>query len=856
MRSFLRRVAVPLWVAALGVALLAQTPKPPSPQIQPLPQTPLVARTNTVLPTASLSGRVTTAPSGRPLARARVVLTSDEIFECPPNNPEGRTDNCQRYNRVEITDTDGRYTITKLPKGKTFTVSVSKTGYATRAFGEVPPSTPATLIELKDEEQRTGVDVALAAQHVLTGILLDEDNTPLGGALVEAIASADLDGQRDLIAVSQSVTDERGRYRLFGLAPGEYVIRTTDPAFIHAGDEVGMLTYGTTFAPGTTAPRDSVRITVGTEPSQEVPTFALHIAPPIRPPVRAVAPPAPIVPTPVPTPAGKGKPGPPAAVPVMVPPTASLSGRLTSIVDGRPISRARVVVTADEIMECPATVPVGQTDSCPRYNRVALTDKDGRYTVDKLPRGKTFTVTALKTGYAARAFGETPPAIAPSFVVLKDGEKKDGIDVQLVPHNFASGMLVDTDETPFAGALIEALRAVYNDKGERSFVTAAESVTDDRGEFHLHGLAPGQYFITAFDPSFARVGDQLGQLFYGPTFYPGTVYQDDAVRVTLDPGVPVRGLKFKLQIIRPARLTGQISAPGLQLLSGAVNLGPSRSSRSASFAISEADIRPDGVFQFANILAERYIIRARAAVQVGGVSHFAIWTQPVSGADVTDMKMVLSPGARLEGIVNWESKTSRPPVDQSDVRIRAPMSDGSTLGDVQSGEIDTSRHFSLMGAMAGLHYIRVENLPEPWRLKKVTIRGSDVTDIPKDMDYNEIIDGIEITLTDVFTTLTGTAVLETGDLAQGYAVIAFPTNRLKWQPTSRYIKLTYLDDRGRYAFRGLPPAEYFVAVTRAADQSDLYSEALLDRLSRDAPTIRLGDGDKRILPLRALMPKR
>ena len=47
-----------------------------------------------------------------------------------------------------------------------------------------------------------------------------------------------------------------------------------------------------------------------------------------------------------------------------------------------------------------------------------------------------------------------------------------------------------------------------------------------------------------------------------------------------------------------------------------------------------------------------------------------------------------------------------------------------------------------------------------------------------------------------------------------------------------------------------------VAVTRAADQSDLSSDVLLDRLSRDAATIRLGDGDKRKLNLRAIMHKR
>lgn len=537
------------------------------------------------------------------------------------------------------------------------------------------------------------------------------------------------------------------------------------------------------------------------------------------------------------------------------PPTASLSGRVTSVTDGKPVARARVVLSADEIFECPPGTPDGVTDNCQRYNRTEITDKDGRYAFDKLPRGKTFVVRANKTGFAPRAFGETPPAVAPTFVILKDGEKKIDIDVQLVPQNYMSGTLFDEDGTPFAGALVEALRAVY-DKGQRSFVTAAESVTDDRGHFRLFGLAPGQYFITAFDPAYSRVGDQLGQLFYGPTFYPGTVYQDDAVRITLDPGVPREGLEFKLQIIRPSRMTGKLNAAGLQLLAGAVNIGPSRNSRSASFAISEADIRPDGVFQFANILAERYVIRARAAIEIKGVSHFALWTQPVEGQDIADVDMVLSPGALVRGVVKWESRSSQPPTDKSGILVRAPMADGSTFGDALTGKIELDRSFEVLGAMAGYHYIRVDGLPEPWRMKQVLWRGADVTDIPVKMEYRGLYDGIEVVLTDVFTTLSGTIAIAPDDLAQAYAVIAFPTNRLHWQPTSRYIKLTYPDDRGRFVIRGLPPAEYAVAITRTADESDLASAVLLDRLLVDAPTIRLGEGDRRRVELRTPMIKR
>src|SRR5262249_28034163 len=156
---------------------------------------------------------------------------------------------------------------------------------------------------------------------------------------------------------------------------------------------------------------------------------------------------------------------------------------------------------------------------------------------------------------------------------------------------YIAGTLLDEDETPFAGALVEALRAVY-DNGQRRFVSVAESVTDDKGAFRLISIPPGQYFITAFDPAFAKVGDQSGQLFYRPTFYPGTPYQDEAVRIVLDPGVPRDGLKFKLRIIKPARVKGKVTTTGVQLLAGAIDIGPLRNSKIAPFAVSEADLKP------------------------------------------------------------------------------------------------------------------------------------------------------------------------------------------------------------------------------------------------------------------------
>lgn len=537
------------------------------------------------------------------------------------------------------------------------------------------------------------------------------------------------------------------------------------------------------------------------------------------------------------------------------PPTGALSGRITSLGDNKPIVRARVVLSADEIVRCPPNTPPGKMADCPRYNRTAITDADGRWAIDMLPRGKDFLVTVSKTGFAPRAFGETPPNVPPSYIELKVDEKKDNIDVQLAAQLYIAGTLLDEDDTPFAGALVEALRAVY-DNGQRRFVTVAESVTDDKGQFRLFGIPPGQYFVTAFDPAFAKVGDQLGQLFYGPTFYPGTPYQDEAVRIVLDPGEPREGLKFKLKIIKPARVTGKVVTTGVQLLAGAIDIGPLRNSKIAPFAVSEADLRPDGVFQFANVLAERYRIRARGEVERQGVSHFMQYTTPVEGADINNINLTLAPGALVSGKVTWESRATPPPADQSQIRVRAPMTDGSSFGDALTGTISAGREFSLRGCMQGQHFIRVEGLPEPWRLKQVLWRGSDVTDIPIDMDYGEIKDGFEVILTDVFTTISGTVVLEDRDLAQAYAVIAFPTTSLNWTLGSRYVKLTYLDDNGKFSIRGLPPSEYFVAVTRDFDESDLGTTDVLDRLSRNAVPFRLNEGERRRLTLSAHIPER
>ena len=503
------------------------------------------------------------------------------------------------------------------------------------------------------------------------------------------------------------------------------------------------------------------------------------------------------------------------------PPRGVIAGRITAFSTSAPLGRARVILSAD-----PAAMP---------FPRVLLTEADGTFRFTELPATDSFLLTVTKTGYAPRAFGEAPPAVPPTLITLKPDEVRDNVVVQLAAQVSIAGRVLDEDGTPFAGALVEAMRAVYEGQ-KRTLVTVSEAVTDDRGEFRLVGLAPGQYFLSAFDPAFQNIGDKDGQLFYSPTFYPGVVFPDEAVRITLDPGVNSERLEFKLQIIRPSRVLGSISTPVVgvgvskNLVAAAVQISPMRNDQFSLFTLTEASMEPGGGYLFSNVPPGRYRIQARGETGREDVTRFSQFTLEVMGADKRDAHMILSEGAVVQGRVIWETTSGRVPAGRKGIIVRMPMEDGNEFGDSVSGYVRADDTWKVNGIMAGRHHFRVDGLPDGWHMKRIQRNGGDITDLPIRFNYDELAADFEIILTDRTSILRGYVTPPGRDDLQSYAVVAFSTSPLNWRPQSRFIKLTYPDETGAFEFRGLPFGQYFLAATREIDQSELGDPRTFDRL--------------------------
>src|SRR5579862_7231790 len=136
------RLLVPVFAVLCACALAAQSSRPGE---APPRDTPAGGTgTSTATPSGRIAGRVLAVNDGRPVRRARVILSAPQL-------PEGR---------ATLTDDNGVFELTELPAGR-YTVSVSKAGFVTLSYGQRRPLQAGTPLQLGDGQQLSGVDFRL-----------------------------------------------------------------------------------------------------------------------------------------------------------------------------------------------------------------------------------------------------------------------------------------------------------------------------------------------------------------------------------------------------------------------------------------------------------------------------------------------------------------------------------------------------------------------------------------------------------------------------------------------------------------------------------------------------------------------
>jgi protocatechuate 3,4-dioxygenase beta subunit len=165
--------------------------------------------------------------------------------------------------RTGRADSDGRFEFLDLPAGK-YRIVAAKTGYSLEGaavFAGPPLPTTGQPVDVAEAETHERVDITLARWGSLAGHVFDELGDPLQDASVQLLRVRYEAGRRRLVATGGAVrvTDDLGRYRLYAVPPGQYIVSAAVGA-VRSADLPG---YTRSYFPGTPNPGEAQFVSIG-----------------------------------------------------------------------------------------------------------------------------------------------------------------------------------------------------------------------------------------------------------------------------------------------------------------------------------------------------------------------------------------------------------------------------------------------------------------------------------------------------------------------------------------------------------------------------------------------------------------
>ncbi len=179
------------------------------------------------------------------------VVLSDDATPAPIRH--ARVELTGKGTQTIVTGDDGVFAFTGLTPGR-YELAAAKFGLGRRVFSANPSSPLPTTIAIAADQHVNGIRVVLQRGGVISGTVADSSGAPIDRATVTAI-----EHNRGLVPSAKqplvtAQTDDAGVYRLYGLAPGGYLIRVSQT--------VGPDPTTETYYPDTNSPGNALPVTV------------------------------------------------------------------------------------------------------------------------------------------------------------------------------------------------------------------------------------------------------------------------------------------------------------------------------------------------------------------------------------------------------------------------------------------------------------------------------------------------------------------------------------------------------------------------------------------------------------------
>jgi len=563
--------------------------------------------------------------------------------------------------------------------------------------------------------------------------------------------------------------------------------------------------------------------------------------------------------------------------------TAQIAGTvMTGGQTPAPLRRATVVLTGDQLPD----------------RVVAVTDDAGAFAFASLPADR-YSLSVSKAGYVPMNYGSKRPGGSGTPIVVAAGQRAV-VTMRLFRGGVISGTVRDGLGRSLPDVTVTALRyAVSFQTGERTLqsVTVGSAgqvvnnfapdafpgtaMTNDRGDYRIYGLAPGEYIVSASarppmgsslsstdvhqitaaevqraqqllrGSSLGPAGDapvagqrSLGssRVDYVPVYHPGAMAREDAATIALGPSEERSGVDVLLRLVTTASVSGIVSAPdGSPVYNAQVSVMDPVAANTRVFRTTRSNA--DGEFTIPGIPPGRYQVQASSYPDgLSGMTEVALEGQDISAS------FVLSPGVTVSGRVVFDGKTPAPAFSAAPPYLRRQA--WALSG--QRFEMSPDGRFVFSAVAPGTYTLAINGRPPAgWVLRSSIVNGADGSDVAFDIKPGQNVEGVVITLTDRPAEISGVLQSTAGEPAPDYVLIVFSADKRFWVPRSRRTRQVRPDLDGRFIARDMPAGDYLIAAVTDVEDGQWNDPAFLAALAASSPIpITLVEGDKKVQNIR------
>ena len=510
-----------------------------------------------------------------------------------------------------------------------------------------------------------------------------------------------------------------------------------------------------------------------------------------------------------------------------------IEGQVTRFNTEEPISEVQVTLTGGPSTSPSATVGQLRTN----------TDSNGRFAFRSLPTGR-YVVSVHREGYFRRSLRASDPEI-----VVGPGQSVSRLALWLVPGGTISGRILDSRGRPAAGASIKASRLSYVD-GKPELTPVKETSSDDRGDYRLWGLEPGEYFV---------FGEKESADGVARSYYPGGSDGRAALNVAVAPGIESAKIDFALATAASTvNVSGvvTIAVPGFE--SNIVQqfyLVPMEPDRlyekpiAFANAVSNVQDRAAGKFELRNVRSGAYELYALFQDRSGSTTKYYVARTAIDVGleDLGGIALVLRSGIDLTGTVRYGSAVARPATPlriQLRPKVVLPTWPTSSL----SGTVSADGTFSIPNVPELQYAISVSPVGSNSYVADIVQGRSSILDRGILIVDRRLPDTLEVSVQSPPATVSGTVAALPQQLAAGVTITLVPEDDRRENFT--LYKRTLATSSGSFSFMDITPGRYKLFAWESIPNGAELSREFMEPYKDDATEIVAASGNTSSVGLR------